>query len=192
MGDYYMKTSITLLVLFLFVGSALAQGGGQPVLEPNSLTLVAGDPELLYPDESYSCFYGTEYAELYLIIVNPWNMNTNEAITTIGGFECTIDLPEEVVMLMMSTYAAGSINFLPPPQYLVGSNIPVTGPQALLASLVVYIADDPTDNTWGAMVRPVESRYQSIEGFAAITDLNDEYSLSAAVSAGGEYDEAVF
>ena len=119
-------------------------------------------------------------------------MNTDTAITRLGGFECLVDLPAEVSTLMQTTYIPGSLNFLTPPQFLVGADIPVLGSQVLLATFVVYIVEDPTDQMWGAFVKPVESRYQSIEGFAAITDYDDEFSLSIAPSAGGTYDDPVF
>lgn len=169
-----------LLVTFVLAAPAAAQ-------DRNLVGLVsdADCPLVITPSQNV-CF-----AELYcgvqeffLVAFNPWNDTLDAPITNIGGFECKLMLPPEVYLLNV-VLPPLSINFKPLPELYVGTNIPVTGDQTVLASLTVMVPEY-VGETMYARLTPVHVAYQSIDGRLAITDANDGFRLQAVDPYGPE------
>jgi len=124
---------------------------------------------------------------VYVVLTRPYNENTGGAISRLGGFEFRIELPSNV-FLLDSTLPPLSANFKTPPDYLVGTDIAVSGDAAMLLTLTL---GEFTGAGGRVLLAPVSST-PSIPGYLAVADYDDEFSLSAAVPASGSFDRAVF
>ena len=183
-----MKPVLTSLLLMLLLAAPAA---GQYFEAPNLLALMAGNPNVPYGLDSYRCLYGFGEGEVHLLLLNPMNESTGEMITMVGGFECRVDFPDHVNVLGVQL-PPGCVNFLTAPEFLVGASIPVMEPQVLLATMTVSVAEMEAYSQYPAFINPVQPRYQSIEGFAAVADAEDSYSLSIAMAAEGDYEWPLF
>lgn len=124
---------------------------------------------------------------VYVVLTKPYNANTGGAIRRVGGFEFRLELPSSVFLLDTSLPPL-SLNFKNPPDYLVGTDISVSGGTATLATLTLA---EFTGAGGRVLLAPV-SDTPSLPGSLAVADYEDAYSLSAATPASGSYDKAVF
>lgn len=183
---------LSLSLLSLSILTAIPVWGQIPDSgDPNLLAMVAGDPDQPYGWDSYRCAYGSGDGDIHILLLNPMNSDGGAPINNVGGFEFMVEFPDMVSILGVQLPPL-SINFLAPPQFLVGTNIPVTGPQVLLATIHVLVVDAPATMYYPTYIVPVMERFQSIPGFCAITDANDEFSLHVAMAVEGTYDLPVF
>ncbi len=123
---------------------------------------------------------------VYVVITQPYNENTGGAISRLGGFEFRVELPSNV-FLLGAELPPLSANFKSPPEFLVGTNIPVSGDAATLVTLTL---GEFTGTFGRVLLAPVDT--PSIAGSLAVADYNDEFSLSAAVPSSGSLDKPVF
>ena len=124
---------------------------------------------------------------VYVVLSNPYNENTGAGIAVVGGYEFRLDLPGNI-FLLGAALPPSCLNFLDPPEFSVGASIPVSGDFAALATLTL----GEFSGTGGPVhLAPLEG-YPSLPGSLAVTDLEDEFSLSAAVPASGSFAAPVF
>jgi len=143
------------------------------------------DVETAQENRSYVGAPGTFQA--YAVLINPTNDNTGGAITTVGGFEFRLELPGNV-FLMGSTLPPMSTNFLSPPDFYVGSSIPVSNNMCTLVTLDFGEFSGAASDVY---LSPV-SEHASLPGAMAIADADDGFSLSEAFPASGNYASPVF
>lgn len=169
------------MALLLVAGPAVGQDRNlvSLVIEPDCPALITQQ----HNDCFNELYCGVN--EIFLVVINPWNTTLDAPITSVGGFECKLGLPSEIILLGMVLPPA-SVNFKPLPEMVVGTSVPVMGEQTLLATLTVLVPEYVGDTLY-ARLSPVNQVYQSIPGRLAISDANDGFSLFAvdAYGAGG-------
>ncbi len=114
----------------------------------------------------------------YAVIMNPYNKNTDTPIEAIGGFEFRVNWPATTFALT-STLHPSSTNFMSPPDFYVGCNVPVVNGMATLVTFSLLNMGPGT-----AAIDMVSSN-PSVPGNIAITDFNDGWSISLAYSSSG-------
>ena len=124
----------------------------------------------------------------YVVITNPYNAALDQPIAVIGGFEFRLVVPAGAT-IVAAELPPLSNNFHPDPDnWLVGTNVPVAGGNAVLLTLTIAeFAGTPGE----LFLAPV-SRYPSIPGNICIADYEDEFSLSAAQPGSGDFALPVF
>jgi hypothetical protein len=118
----------------------------------------------------------------YVVLTNPYNNNLNAPITVVGGFEFRIVLPANV-FLLAATLPPNSTNFATAPDFLCGSNAPVVDNHVTLLTLNLGAFDGATSLLY---LTPVQDAPQSVPGELAITDFNDDFSISVAYPVSGD------
>lgn len=126
--------------------------------------------------------------QVYAVLTHPENDNTGGAISNLGGFEFRIELPGTVTLAGVEL-PSSCTNFLSPPEFLVGSNLPVINDMVTLATLSLT---ETSGQKASIYLSPVSSAVVSIPGAMAIADKDDDYSMSEAVPASGGFDVPVF
>jgi hypothetical protein len=126
--------------------------------------------------------------QVYAVLTNPLNENTGNPISNLGGFEFKIELPGSVALAGVEL-PSSCTNFLSPPEFLVGSNLPVINGMVTLATLSLA---ETSGEKASIYLSPVNSSVVSIPGAMAIADRDDDYSMSEAVPASGGFDIPVF
>ncbi len=179
--------SLTLLLSVLLIAAAAPVRGGLADLE-NAIGLYTAIPDDLDEAGSLAIYEGDPGAfPVYVVLTNPYNQHTGAPISRIGGFEFRLELPSNV-MLLNAALPPQSTNFMSPPNFVVGANVPVYGNAGTLATLTL---GEFTGTGGRVRLSPV-SGPQSIPGSLAVTDFNDDFSLSAAVPSSGNLDAPVF
>lgn len=145
---------------------------------------------------SYNGAPGT--LNVYVVLTDPRNFHTGSPdsnvesdMNGVGGFEFRVVLPAGVYLLN-SLYPAGSntTNFLTPPNYLAGCNIPVVNGMCTLVTLNLGAFAPVPGFLYLAPVTP--SNVQSIENSMAITDYFDDFRLNPAFPVSGDFANPVF
>lgn len=124
---------------------------------------------------------------VYVVLSRPYNENTGSPIRRLGGFEFRLELPSNV-FLLGNTLPPLSLNFKNPPDFVVGTDIPVSGDMATLVTLTL----GEFSGTGGRVLLAPVSDAPSIPGYLAVADYEDEFSLSAAMPASGGFEKPVF
>ncbi len=124
----------------------------------------------------------------YVVVSNPFNTHTGGPIGTVGGFEFKIVLPANVFMLNV-TLPANTTNFASSPEFLCGANVPVNGGRATLLTLTLGEFSGAPSPVYLA---PVSNAPPSVPGNIAITDYNDDFSISVAYPSSGDFALPVF
>jgi hypothetical protein len=190
-----MKTLITILVLALAASGAVAQSG---IDGPNAIGVYIAPPTSPEGAGAFATYIGPMgVVEAYAVLTEAMNLDVggtggSEPILNVGGFEFRIESTEDVVLLT-SEFPAGAnaINFMTPPNFYVGCNIPVTGWATVLVNLqFLWTSTDYCDFLYLAPVYP--PNVQSIPGMMAITDANDEFRLNPAFPSSGDFEAPVF
>lgn len=168
-----MKKLLFILAAMLIATTALAQNevGIYVVDDPSDTTA-----------EEDACYMGPvgEF-EIYCVLTDPFNENTNSSITQLGGFEFRVEWPADIFVTPVIDVSA--TNFQTPPDFLCGANIPVVGGQCTLITITVgTFSDDPGAWYLGPISDP---GVQTIPGAMAITDYDDNFSLAEAFSTAG-------
>ncbi len=109
----------------------------------------------------------------YAVIGNPFNKNTNTPIESVGGFEFRVLWPATTFALSSSLHPSAT-NFMSPPDFYVGCNVPVVNGMATLVTFSLLNMGPGT-----AAIDMVSSN-PSVPGNIAITDFNDGFSISTA------------
>lgn len=125
--------------------------------------------------------------QVYAVLTHPNNDNTGVPISNLGGFEFRLELPGAVALTGVEL-PASCMNFMSPPEFLVGANLPVIGDMVTLATLSLA---ETTGQKCSIYLSPL-SGSASIPGAMAIADADDEFSLSEAVPISGGFDVPVF
>ncbi len=190
-----MKSMTRMLVLALAaLALVLPQGARAQESYSNIGLYMAQDA-----DQSTTSYNGAPGVfTAYAVLTDPRNIHTGAPdsniesdIYNVGGFEFKIVLPASV-FLLSGTLPPGAINFLTPPNYLVGCNIPVTQyPDVRAATLVTFTFGAFVQNPDYIYVSPVDD-YPSIPGLMAITDYADDFRLNPAYPASGDFAAPVF
>ena len=132
--------------------------------------------------EDMACYMGAPgQFTIYCVLTNPVNQNLGFAMEAVGGFE--FNLGYAAGLFVTPVIHPSATNFMSPPDFFCGANIPVTGGQCTLITLTVgTFTADPA--AW--YISPVsDPGVQSIPGAIAITDANDNFSISEAYTTAG-------
>lgn len=134
----------------------------------------------------------------YVVISNPRNYNlgnpgsgVEQDIAVIGGYEFKLIIPANV-FLLSAALPPLTTNFSSSPNFLCGTNLPVTNGKATCLTLtlgefagvesLIYLS--PHDAAGGGV--------PSVPGLMAITDYNDDFRLVGAYPASGSFEAPVF
>ena len=131
----------------------------------------------------------------YVVIQNPRNYNfgapgsgVEQDISVIGGFEFRLSVPANV-FLLGAVLPPSTTNFATSPEFLCGTNLPVTNGLATCLTLSLGAFEEiPSD----IFLVPLVDAPQSVSGELAITDYNDDFRLNPAYPASGSYEARVF
>ncbi|MFN2370743.1 MAG: hypothetical protein ABR506_06245 [Candidatus Krumholzibacteriia bacterium] len=134
----------------------------------------------------------------YVVVTNPRNYNlgapdsgVEQDIAVIGGWEFRIEIPANV-FLLSAVLPAASTNFSTPPNFLCGSNLPVTNGKATVITMTLGEFDG-TPSLLYLTPHPAQGEgVPSVPGHLAITDYNDDFRLVAAFPSSGSFDAPVF
>lgn len=125
---------------------------------------------------------------LYVVLKDPWSDPLDQAITQVGGYEFRIEWPLDY--FITPNLPSFTTNFLTAPDFLCGANIPVMGNGAVLMSLSCgAFTGDPREFFITPISNPAQ---QTIPGGLAITDANDNFTITRAYPASGSYEIPVY
>ena len=133
-----------------------------------------------------ACYMGSPgQFTAYVVLTNPVNQNLGTPMANVGGFE--FNLGYAAGLFVTPVLHPSATNFMSPPDFFCGSNIPVVGGQCTLITLTIgTFTADPAP--W--YIAPVsDPAVQSIPGSIAITDADDNFSLSEAYNTTGSVDD---
>lgn len=180
--------SLMLLVSVLLVTQAAPATADLSDLQ-NAIGLYTEIPNDLREARQLAVYEGdTGTFAVYVVLTNPYNENTGGSINVVGGYEFRLELPSSVILLDV-TLPPVSANYVNPPNFTVGTMIPVSGDVAVLASLTL---GEFTGTGGRVLLAPTTAYSPSIPGSLAVTDYEDEFSLSVAVPSSGNLDSPVF
>ena len=124
----------------------------------------------------------------YVVLTNPWNQNTNAPISLVGGFEFHLYLPSNV-FLLGQVLPPSSTNFATAPDFYVGCAAPVANGACTLIALTL---GEFTGTPGYISMGPVTTLAPSVPDNMAVTDYNDDFSISLAYPVSGSFDLPVF
>ena len=132
----------------------------------------------------------------YVVLTSPYSEFLGAPIDAVGGFEFRLE-PGIAGLFVTPTIHPSATNFMTPPDYFCGANVPVTGGQCTL--ITVTIGTFTTDPAPWFLTPISDAAAQSIPGGIAITDANDAFRLQQAypttgggADGMGEFDVPVF
>ena len=126
---------------------------------------------------------------VYVVLTNPYNAELERPVTTVGGFEFSLDVPSSVLVLS-AQYPPGCIWMPPPPpDYQSGCPVPVTGGAAVLMTMMFM---PTTGETVFLHVGPLVTMPPSLPGAIAFADADDDLSLHVMHPVSGRFDVPVF
>ena len=179
--------SLTLILVALAVALAPPAQAGLADLE-NAIGLYTDVPSDLDEARRLNFYEGDPGTfQVYVVLTQPYNENTGRPIDRIGGFEFRLELPS-TIYLLDAVLPNNSANYMSPPDFFVGTSLPVSGDMGTLGTLTL---GEFTGGGGEIFLAPV-SRAQSIPGEMAVADFDDEFSLSRAVPASGDFAFPVF
>ncbi|MFO7608027.1 MAG: hypothetical protein R6X35_02340 [Candidatus Krumholzibacteriia bacterium] len=126
----------------------------------------------------------------YLVLTNPWNEALDRPVTTVGGFEFRLGIPEGVIVLA-SVYPPFHIDdcFGCWPDFRVGANMPVNnGFRTLMPFQIMVTTGEPVFLS----MAPTAVTPSSIPGEIVFTDYDDDFSLQVMHPVSGSFDVPVF
>lgn len=139
--------------------------------------------------EAMACYQGAPgQIAAYVVLTNPFNKNLGTPISAVGGFEFKITLPANV-FLLAAMLPPATTNFATSPEFLCGANIPVVDNHCTLLTLNLgEFSMTPSQ----LFIGPVVAAPASVPGNIAITDYNDDFTISTASVVSGSFDMPVF
>ena len=173
---------------FLVILAALSLVTGVAVAENEICIYMIENPTPANAEEN-ACYSGPAGQFMaYCVISDPFNNNLGTPIAFVGGFEFQMVYPAG--LFVTPDLAETATNFMSPPDFFCGSNIPVVGGQATLITLTIgTFTTDPA--SW--FLTPVSDEpAQSIPGAMAMTDAEDNFSISQAFPSSGSFVDPVF
>ena len=179
------------LVLFAVMTLCVGVANAQYIYEHNNEIGIYTDPNpTAATAQDLATYSGAPGGSImaYVVLTNPYNNNINAPISTIGGFEFRIVVPANVYLLG-AALPPNSTNFANQPDFLCGSNAPVVDSHVTLLTLTL---GEFTGTPSFIYLTPVQEAPQSVPGEMAITDYNDDFSISVAYPVSGDHLEPVF
>jgi hypothetical protein len=126
---------------------------------------------------------------VYVVLTNPYNAELERPVTTVGGFEFSLDVPSSVFVLG-AQYPPGCIWMPPPPpDYQSGCPVPVTGGVAVLMTISFMPL---TGETVFLLLGPLVTMPPSLPGAMAFADPDDDLSLHVMHPVSGSFEVPVF
>ena len=181
-----MKT--VLVCLFVLVA---AQVSAQSLQDCYNNIGVFNDPILdldaVYDDQFQYCGPAGSFT-VYVVIINPYNEQTEQLIQNVGGYEFRIELASW--LFATPVLPAGVTNLVNFPDLSCISDLPVAGNQCVLLS--INIGAFTQDPSYIHLTPISDAGVQSIPGELAVADRDDELSLSRATPASLDFTEPVF
>lgn len=139
--------------------------------------------------QEQACYMGSPGQFIaYVVLTNPVNQNSGDPINVLGGFEFQLIWPSG--LFVTPVLHPSATNFMSPPDFFCGANIPITGGQCTLITLTIgTFTADPA--SW--FIAPISDEgSQTIPGSIAITDAMDGFSVSEAYPVSGDFGVPVF
>jgi hypothetical protein len=132
--------------------------------------------------EDQACYTGPPGQWMvYCVLTNPVNQNTGTPMANVGGFEFNLSFPAG--LFVTPVIHPSATNFMSPPDFFCGANIPVVNGQCTLITVTLGAF---TATPGAVFIGPVsDPGAQSIPGAIAITDANDNFSISEAYTVAG-------
>ena len=178
---------VTFAVMALFVGAAVAQ---EPDFGyyPNEIGLYS----TMTPASAADCYIdapgGFGGFPMFLLISNPSDDGTGAPIETIGGYELSIAVPAG--WSVSPVLPAGTTDFDGQPNHFyVSGLIPVVGDFTKLADITIGSFGGGASG--GIFLTPYDNGAQTIPGFMAITNADDNFVPSRAYPISGSPDAPV-
>ena len=180
-----MKTLITTLIVVALLVPALALGYNENNIGLYVTETPTGD------DAEATLNAGVPGAHtVYLVLTNAYNWSLFSPITTVGGFECSLDLPDGWSISQV-TLPANVLDLNGANEHFYCSGIiPVTNGRATLATLEIGTFDDPP-SAGHVYISPYFAA-PSLPDVMAITDADHEFVLEPAYPSSGDYAEPIF
>lgn len=179
------------LVLFALMALCVGVANAQPFIfeHYNEIGIYTSPTPTADNAEALACYQGAPgQIAAYVVLTNPRNEHTGELISSVGGFEFKLVVPANVFLLGV-TLPPLTTNFATSPEFLCGANIPVVDGRARLLTLNLgEFSMTPSQ----LFITPVVAAPQSVPGNIAITDYNDDFTISVAHPVSGGFDLPVF
>jgi hypothetical protein len=178
-----VKTLITTLIVVALLVPTLALGWGENVIG----LYVTETPTGLDSEASLNTGVPGSW-DVYLVLTKAWNWSLNHAITNVGGFECSLVLPDEWTIAGV-TYPPNVLDLNNANEHFYCSGLwPTNFGTVTLATITLGTFDPQPGHIY------IEPYFvaPSIPGTMAITDADDEFSLVEAGPSSGDYAEPIF
>ncbi len=184
-----MRPLLLAVLVFLFLATATSLSWG----ESDIGLYITPAPTLLWVSESILVARDPGLYDIYLVCTQPMNQHTGLEIETIGGFELNLRVPEGWFINNVAL-PPNVLDFNPVSHaFYCAGFIPVTTPGDLATALLATI-------TLGTFLEqpPVSMLYiepyyaPSLPGQMAITDADDDFSISPAFSISGDFSNPIF
>ena len=179
----------------LFALTALA---ALALLAPNSGVAQGADnqfgiyttqtPDLDNITDADTSLNGSGQFTAYVVCTNPVNTDDAHTILNLGGFEFQIVF--DSALFVTPTLAPTATNFMSPPDFFCGSNIPVVNGMCVVITLT--IGSFTADPSSFFLVPVSDVPAQSIPNGLALTDADDNFSIAQAYPSSGDFADAVF
>lgn len=125
----------------------------------------------------------------YIVLTNPYNEELGQPVTTVGGFELSLEVPASVIVLT-TRYPPDCFGFPPPPpDYITGCPSAVSNGAAVLMTFDLM---PMTGGTAFFRLEPLQTMPPSIAGEMAFADPDDDFSLHIMHPVSGSHDVPVF
>jgi hypothetical protein len=123
----------------------------------------------------------------YVVLTNPYNDDLGRPVTTVGGFEFSLQVPPSVFVLS-AQYPPGCVGFPPPPpDFITGCDTPVSAGAAVLMTFVFM---PTTVETVFFHLGPLQTMPPFFPGQMAFAD--DDFSVHVMHPVSGSADVPVF
>lgn len=178
-----MKTLITTLIVVALLAPALAFGWGENNIGLYVTEAPTGD------DAEATLNTGVPGSwDVYLVLTKAWNWDENQSIANVGGFECTLVLPDDWQIAGV-TYPPNVLDLNNANEHFYCSGLWPTSFGTVTLATVTLGTFNPTP---GHIYIEPYFVAPSIPGSMAITDADYGFSLVQAEPSSGDYSEPIF
>jgi len=174
-------------LLPLVILAALAAGASAQINHPHSEVGIYTVPDPVGCETAQITVAPFTLFDAYVVLTDPYNEQRDRPVTTVGGFEFSLQVPSSVFVLT-ANYPPGCVGFPPPPpDFITGCDAPVIAGAAVLMTFVFM---PTTTETVFFHLGPLQTMAPSFPGQMAFAD--DDGSLHIMHPVSGSADVPVF